>query len=110
MNAKIDSRAAAEAMLQTHAAQGVRTALRRIGVSPSGDLARDVEVLLERRRVTTQVGMSELYVELAGGVDGAKSDELTDVLAAAFPQHNVGPRHGPHYLSRIRTAARRHAV
>lgn len=100
----IDHAAAARALTNSAVARrGLADALEEVGIKPTEDVTSDIELLIRRRHIETQVKLSELYVELAGGPDEADSAELTRVLTVAFPHHNVGRRHGPHYVSRIRT-------
>jgi hypothetical protein len=93
---------AARALAESRASGRVKDALERLGETATGDPVVDSRRLIELADARTQYRMAALYCGLRG-VPEADPKELTRLLAAAFPTHRVGRRHGPHYVSRART-------
>lgn len=81
--------------------ESINARLAKHGLPQVEDLNTGAVQLARASGVKSQGDVAVLVVNLTGG--RVQADDLTKILAAAFPGSKVGERHGPHYLSLART-------
>ncbi len=104
MSNKLDLDQASVALATMVTDEVVDQALQAMNLPVSGTLPERCKVLITASGVRSQGDLVVLIVNHTHG-EGLPldADEVTRVLAAAFPGAKVGKRHGPHYISLARS-------
>jgi hypothetical protein len=93
--------AATVALLATFPVENINEELTARGATPTENAQAGATLLAMGCRTLDEVAATVVNLS-KGEVTG---EELTGYLKKAFPEHKIGERHGPHYLSLSRTGS-----